>query len=163
MCVRQDAIVTHGNCLPQFSRARIYKLLRYPSVKDVRCLPRPLHLSLASPWVHVPLGLSWLSFSAAPRLTESPLVSASGTTGYPAATSPRQQRCANSTSKSQARAPSTGLLRDKLATKVACPIAVGRSSQHHPLCSDTAFSPRLLSRRDFRVAQIQWAAMQSAM
>jgi hypothetical protein len=56
MCVRQDAIVTHGNCLPQFSRARIYKLLRYPSVKDVRCLPRPLQFLLASPWGQYSLG-----------------------------------------------------------------------------------------------------------
>ena len=65
---------------------------------------------------NTPLGLSWLSFSAAPRLTESPLVSASGTTGHPAATSPRQQRCANSSSKwkGQALTPSTGVLRNKL-------------------------------------------------
>jgi hypothetical protein len=128
MCARQDAIVTHGKSLPQFSRARIYKLLRYPSVKDVRCLPRPLHLSLASPRVHIPLGLSWLSFLAAPRLTESPLVSSSGTTSRLAATSPRQQRCANSSSKRQALTPLAGLRHDKLAIKIACPIAVGRSS-----------------------------------
>ena len=141
MCVRQDAIVTQGSLTEtHFSRARIYKLLRYPSVKDVRCLPRPLHLSLASPGVHIPLGLSWLSFLAAPRLTESPLVSFSGTTGCPAAASPRQLRCANSPSRRQALTPQTGLRHDKLATKVACPIAVGRSTWPHPLCTDTAFS-----------------------
>ena len=128
MYVRQDAIVTPATTVANFSRARIYKLLRYPSVKDVRCLPRPLHLSLASPRIHIPLGLSWLSFLAAPRLTESPLVSSSGTTSRLAATSPRQQRCANSPSKRQALTPSTGLRHDKLAIKIACPIAVGRLS-----------------------------------
>jgi hypothetical protein len=84
---------------------------RYPSVKDVRSLPRLLHLSLASPWVHIPWGLSWLSFSAAPRLTESPPASPGGLTSRLASTSPRQQRCANSVP--QARTPRTGLRRDK--------------------------------------------------
>ena len=153
--MRRSGRHSHLTPASQFSRARIYKLLRYPSVKDVRCLPRPLHLSLASPRVHIPLGLSWLSFLAAPRLTESPLVSSSGTTSRLAATSPRQQRCANSSSKRQALTPLAGLRHDKLAIKIACPIAVGRSSWPHPLCTDTAFSPRLLSRRYFRVAQIR--------
>ena len=75
MCAGQGAIVTNGKCLPPFSRARIYKLLRYPSVKDVRCLPRPLHFLLASPRIHIPLGLSWLSFLAADRLNRSPPLS----------------------------------------------------------------------------------------
>ena len=47
MCVGQDAIVTQGlaNLFAKthFSGARIYKLLPYPSVKDFRRVPRPLH------------------------------------------------------------------------------------------------------------------------
>ena len=75
MCAGQGAIVTNGKCLPPFSRARIYKLLRYPSVKDVRCVPHPLQFLLASPRIHIPLGLSWLSFLAADRLNRSPPLS----------------------------------------------------------------------------------------
>ena len=46
--------------------------------------------------------------------------------------------------------------RDYAATSTR-PIAVGRLSWPHPLCTDTAFFQRLLSRRSFRVAQIQRA------
>ena len=147
MCVRQDAIVTHGKPLPQFSRARIYKLLRYPSVKDVRCLPRPLHLSLASPRVQYSLG---------PFMVE--LFGGSAFNGVPAGVSQRNDRlpgrylptpatlCELAFEK-QALTPQAGLRHVKLATKVACPIAVGRSTWPHPLRTDTAFSQRLLSRR----------------
>ena len=78
-----------------------------------------------------------------------------GTAGCPVVTSPRQQRCANSSSKRQARTPQTGLLRNVLATKLLVRFAAKRTSQPHPLCIDTAFSQRLLSRRFFRVAQIR--------
>jgi hypothetical protein len=81
MCVRQDAIVTHGNCLPQFSRARIYKLLRYPSVKDVRDSPRPLQFLLASPWGQYSLG---------PFVVE--LFGGSAFNGVPAGVSQRNDR-----------------------------------------------------------------------
>ena len=52
--------------------------------------------------------------------------------------------------KEKALTPQTGLRH-----LGRCPIAVGHPAQLHPLCIDTAFSQRLLSRRFFRVAQIQ--------
>jgi hypothetical protein len=116
--VRRSGRHSHlAHDVSQFSRARIYKLLRYPSVKDVRWVPRPLHFSLASSWVHMPLSLSWLSFLAADRLNRSPPVSPGGSTSCLADASPRQPRCANSPSKRQALTPQTGLRHDKLAIK----------------------------------------------
>ena len=150
MCVGQDAIVTRFHRNP-FSGARIYKLLPYPSVKDFCCLPRPQHFLLASSRVHIPLSLSWLSFLAADRLNRSPPVSPGGTTSCLDVASPRQQRCANSFPKRKKPSPR----RRDYATLGRCPIAVGHPAQLHPLCIDTAFSQRLLSRRFFRVAQIQ--------
>ena len=92
----------------------------------------------------MPLSLSWLSFLAAPRLTESPPVSPGGPTSYLADASPRQLRCANSSYDRQARAPQTGLRHDELATN-------GRLSN----CSRTArhgftrFVPTRPSLKDY--------------
>ena len=56
-----------------------------------------------------------------------------GTAGCPVATSPRQQRCANSSSKRQTRTPQTGLLRNELQ-----PMLLVRL-QSNACCSLTCF------------------------
>ncbi len=55
MCAVQGAIVTTVAEHRVFPGQNL-QAARYPSVKDVRSLPRLLHLSLASPWVHYSLG-----------------------------------------------------------------------------------------------------------
>ena len=109
----------------------------------------------------MPLSLSWLSFSALPfsvalkrHLVGMPAAFNGGTAGYPVATSPRQQRCANSHSKTQARTPQTGLLRNVLATKVACSvcsrtnIAASPALYRHGLLSKIALKKVFPSRPD---------------
>jgi hypothetical protein len=149
MCARQDAIVTPASSVANFSRARIYKLLRYPSVKDVRWLPRPLHLSLASSRVHMPLSLSWLSFLAADRLNRSPPVSPGGSTSYLADASPRQPRCANSPSKRQALTPQTGLRHDKHVSNCSRTlVTTSPASYRHGLPSKITLKKVIPSRPD---------------
>ena len=132
-----------------FSRARIYKLLRYPSAKDVRSSPRPLHLSLASPWVHMPLGLSWLSCSAA-------LVSQSPRRRHPAdrpvtRSMPPHASCVVRTrDASQALTPQTGLHHDEQF----CPVAAGRSVMASPALYRHGLLGHNGPRRCFRVAPI---------
>ena len=133
----------------QFSRARIYKLLRYPSVKDVRWVPRPLHPSLASSWVHMPLSLSWLSFLAADRLNRSPPVSPGGSTSCLADASPRQPRCANSPSKRQALTPQTGLRLDKHVSNCSRTlVTTSPASYRHGLPSKITLKKVIPSRPD---------------
>lgn len=102
----------------------------------------------------VPLRLSWLSFPLAGRLNRSPravTLAAWPVTGSGAPHASRVER-----TRSHAR-PSPNPTDGITHVPGLCPVAAGRPAPPHPLCTDTAFSHRLLSRRSFRVAQIRKA------